>query len=329
MVASDSLRLIFAGTPAFAATHLQALLASRHEVVAVYTQPDRPAGRGKKLHASPVKALALSAGIQVLQPATLRSAEAQAELAALGADAMVVVAYGLILPKAVLDAPRLGCINVHASLLPRWRGAAPIQRAIEAGDSETGITIMRMDAGLDTGPMLAKASLPLAPGTSAGMLHDRLAELGPPLLLQVLANLPTYLETATAQTDAGVTYAHKIDKAEAALDWSRSAVELARAVAAFNPFPVCYGILDGERVRIWAADAELSATAAGGVPTGTVLSADRDGILVACGEGALRILQLQLSGGKALPAGELLNARSALFKPGNRFQPAAAAEADS
>jgi len=328
VVASDSLRLIFAGTPDFAAIHLQALLAGGHEIIAAYTQPDRPAGRGKKLHASPVKDVAINAGIPVLQPATLRNAEAQAELAALGADVMVVVAYGLILPQPVLDAPRLGCINVHASLLPRWRGAAPIQRAIEAGDSETGITIMRMDAGLDTGPMLAKASLSLPPGTSAGVLHDRLAELGPPLLLQVLADLPTYIETATAQTDAGVTYAHKIDKSEAALDWSRGAVELARAVAAFNPFPVCYGILDGDRVRIWAADAEGPATA-GAAPPGTVLSADRDGILVACGEGALRILQLQLPGGKALPAGELLNARSALFVPGNHFQPASAPETDS
>jgi methionyl-tRNA formyltransferase len=329
VVANDPLRLIFAGTPDFAATHLRALLAGPHQVIGVYTQPDRPAGRGKKLHASPVKEVAVSAGIPLLQPVTLRNAEAQAELAALGADVMVVVAYGLILPQAVLDAPRLGCINVHASLLPRWRGAAPIQRAIEAGDSETGITIMQMDAGLDTGAMLARASLPLAPGTSASMLHDQLAELGPPLLLQVLNNLPACLEAAAAQPDAGATYAHKIDKAEAALDWTRSAAELAKAVAAFNPFPVCYSTLAGERVRIWAAEAENPAAATGAVSPGTILRADHDGILVACGEGALRILQLQLPGGKALPTAELLNARSALFVPGTRFGPAAAAEARS
>jgi len=328
-VANDPLRLIFAGTPDFAATHLQALLASRHELVAIYTQPDRPAGRGKKLHASPVKELALAAGVPVLQPASLRNAEAQAELAALAADVMVVVAYGLILPQAVLDAPRLGCINVHASLLPRWRGAAPIQRAIEAGDRETGITIMQMDAGLDTGAMLAEARLAIAPGTSAALLQDQLAELGPTLLLQVLDQLPAYREEATAQNDAGATYAHKIDKSEGALDWNRAAAELARAVAAFNPFPVCYGILAGERVRIWAADAENPAAAAATVSPGTILSADRDGILVACGEGALRIRQLQLPGGKALPTAELLNARSALFVPGTRFEPIASPEASS
>lgn len=328
MVTSDPLRLIFAGTPDFAATHLRALLAGPHQVIAVYTQPDRPAGRGKKLHASPVKEVALSAGIPVLQPATLRNAEAQAELAALAADVMVVVAYGLILPQAVLDAPRLGCINVHASLLPRWRGAAPIQRAIEAGDRETGITIMQMDAGLDTGAMLAETRLAIAPGTSAALLHDQLAELGPPMLLQVLDALPAYREAATTQNDTGATYAHKIDKSEGALDWNRTAAELARAVAAFNPFPVCYGTLAGERVRIWAADAENPA-AAGTVNPGTILSADRDGILVACGEGALCIRQLQLPGGKALPPAELLNARSALFVPGSRFEPVASPEASS
>ncbi|MDO8860074.1 methionyl-tRNA formyltransferase [Haliea sp. E1-2-M8] len=317
----DPLRLVFAGTPDFAASHLRALLTSRHEIIAAYTQPDRPAGRGKKLHASPVKELALGAGIPVLQPARLRDAEAQAELAALRADAMVVVAYGLILPQPVLDAPRLGCINVHASLLPRWRGAAPIQRAIEAGDSATGITIMQMDAGLDTGAMLARESLPITPGTSAGTLHDQLAELGPPLLLRVLDSLPAYLEAATPQDDAGATYAHKIDKSEAALDWNRGAAELARAVAAFNPFPVCYGMLAGERVRIWQASAESPTAAAGRAGPGTVISADRDGILVACGEGALRIRQLQLPGGRALPATDILNARGALFAPGSRFEP--------
>lgn len=329
MVANEPLRLIFAGTPDFAATHLQALLASRHQVLAAYTQPDRPAGRGKKLHASPVKEVALAAAVPVLQPASLRTAAVQAELAAWAADVMVVVAYGLILPQAVLDAPRLGCLNVHASLLPRWRGAAPIQRAIEAGDNETGITIMQMDAGLDTGAMLAEARLRIAPGTSAAMLHDQLAAIGPPLLLQVLDNLPACREAARAQDEAGATYAHKIDKSEAALDWSRSAAELARAVAAFNPFPICYGILGGERVRIWEASAEIPAAPAASASPGTILGADRDGIRVACGEGVLLIRQLQLPGGRALPAAELLHARSALFVPGSCFEPTAPQETRS
>ncbi|MEQ9465752.1 MAG: methionyl-tRNA formyltransferase [Haliea sp.] len=324
-MASDPLRLIFAGTPEFAATHLRALLTSHHRVVAAYTQPDRPAGRGKKLQASPVKEVAAAAGIPVFQPASLRHAEAQAELAALGADVMVVVAYGLILPQPVLDAPRLGCINVHASLLPRWRGAAPIQRAIEAGDPATGITIMQMDAGLDTGAMLARESLRIAPGTSAGMLHDQLADIGPPLLLQVLDDLPAYRISATAQDEAGASYARKIEKSEAALDWQREAPELARAVAAFNPFPVCFGILGGERVRVLEAHAE-TVEAGNRASPGTVLSADREGILVACGEGALRIRQLQLAGARALPVADVLNARDALFAPGSRFAPVAAPE---
>ncbi len=322
---SEPLRLIFAGTPEFAAIHLRALLSSPHELVAVYTQPDRPAGRGKKLQASPVKEVAAAADIPVLQPPSLRSAEAQAELAALDVDVMVVVAYGLILPQPVLDAPRLGCINVHASLLPRWRGAAPIQRAIEAGDTATGITIMQMDAGLDTGAMLARQSLQIAAGTSAGMLHDQLAEIGPPLLLQVLDDLPAHRRAATPQDETGATYARKIEKSEAALDWSRDAHELARAVAAFNPFPVCFGILGGERVRIMEASAEPVDPGNRASP-GVVLSADREGILVACGEGALRIRQLQLAGARALPATDILNARGALFAPGSRFEPVAPRE---
>ncbi len=318
-MASDPLRLIFAGTPDFAATHLRALLNTRHRVVAVYTQPDRPAGRGKRLQASPVKEVAAAVGIPVLQPPSLRNAEAQAELAALGIDVMVVVAYGLILPQPVLDAPQLGCINVHASLLPRWRGAAPIQRAIEAGDTATGITIMQMDAGLDTGDMLARESLQIAPGTSSGRLHDELAEIGPALLLRVLDDLPAYREAATPQDDAGATYARKIDKSEAALDWRCGAAELARAVAAFNPFPVCFGILGGERVRILEASAERAPAGSRADP-GAIISADRDGIVVACGEGALRIRQLQLAGARALPVTDILNARGALFAPGSRFE---------
>lgn len=312
------MRIVFAGTPEFAAIHLGALLASEHTVVAVYTQPDRPAGRGKKLQASPVKELALAAGIPVLQPASLRREDEVARLVALDADVMVVVAYGLILPQPVLDAPRMGCLNVHASLLPRWRGAAPIQRAIAAGDTESGITIMQMDAGLDTGAMLAVARCAIPPHTTAGELHDRLAELGPPLLLKVLGDLPGYQETARVQDDSAATYAHKIEKREAAIDWRQDAATLARAICAFNPFPVCYGVLQGERVRIWQARA-LAETHTDVTP-GTVLRAAREGIVVACGRGSLCIDTLQLPGGKVLAAGQVLNARSALFADGARFE---------
>lgn len=320
-MASTPLRILFAGTPAFAAIHLQELLHSSHEVIGVYTQPDRPAGRGKKLQASPVKQLAQQAGVPVRQPASLRNPDAQAELTGFAADVMVVVAYGLILPQAVLDAPCLGCLNVHASLLPRWRGAAPIQRAIEAGDAETGITIMQMDAGLDTGAMLATARCPIDETTSAASLHDQLATLGAPLLLQVLDDLPTYLAAGSAQDDNLATYAHKIDKAEGVLDWRLPAPELARRVAAFNPFPVCYGVLNGERVRVWAASAAAAAT---GAEPGTVLGASRAGIEVACGSGSLMLHTLQLPGGRALPAADMLNAHAGLFAAGARFQPAPA-----
>ncbi|MBM69008.1 MAG: methionyl-tRNA formyltransferase [Haliea sp.] len=321
-MANAPLRVLFAGTPDFAAHHLQALLDSPHQVVGVYTQPDRPAGRGKKLQASPVKQLALQAGLPLRQPVSLRTPETQAELAAFAADVMVVVAYGLILPQVILDAPRWGCLNVHASLLPRWRGAAPIQRAIQAGDTESGVTIMQMDAGLDTGAMLATARCPIDSATSAAVLHDRLAELGPPLLLQVLNDLPGYLQAGVAQDDSLATYARKIEKAEGALDWRQSAAELARQVAAFNPFPVCFAVLNGERVRIWTASAVSEATHAA---PGTILSADREGVQVACGNGSLRLLTLQLPGGRALPAADLLNAQSAQFAPGACFQPAAEA----
>ena len=305
-MANAPLRVLFAGTPDFAAHHLQALLDSPHQVVGVYTQPDRPAGRGKKLQASPVKQLALQAGLPLRQPVSLRTPETQAELAAFAADVMVVVAYGLILPQVILDAPRWGCLNVHASLLPRWRGAAPIQRAIQAGDTESGVTIMQMDAGLDTGAMLATARCPIDSATSAAVLHDRLG----------------YLQAGVAQDLSLATYARKIEKAEGALDWRQSAAELARQVAAFNPFPVCFAVLNGERVRIWTASAVSEATHAA---PGTILSADREGVQVACGNGSLRLLTLQLPGGRALPAADLLNAQSAQFAPGACFQPAAEA----
>jgi methionyl-tRNA formyltransferase len=316
-VAHTPLRLVFAGTPEFSAIHLQALVDSKHQLLAVYTQPDRPAGRGKRLQASPVKQLAERHLLPVYQPPTLRDREAREQLAALGADVLVVVAYGLILPQPVLDAPRLGCLNVHASLLPRWRGAAPIQRAIEAGDGETGVTIMQMDAGLDTGDMLASAHCPIDPRATAATLHDRLAELGAPLLLRVLADLPAYQREASPQDDALATYAGKIQKAEAALDWRLDCAQLERRIRAFNPFPVCYSELDGERIKIW--EAVPAGTARLPEAPGTILRADRDGILVNCGTGQLSLQRLQLAGGRILSTDQLLHARQAMFAPGRYF----------
>ena len=311
------LKLVFAGTPAFSAAHLKALIDSKHQLLAVYTQPDRPAGRGKKLQASPVKQLAIEAGVPVHQPASLKSVEAQAELEALGADVLVVVAYGLILPQAVLDTPRFGCINVHASLLPRWRGAAPIQRAIEAGDPVTGTTIMQMDAGLDTGAMLATAEVPIGADTTAGTLHDQLAEVGAPLLLQVLDNLQDYQARAEIQDDAHANYAHKILKPEAELDWAASAEELDRRIRAFDPFPMCFSGLGEQRVKIWSA--RPAGTAPLAEPPGTILRSDRDGILVNCGQGQLQLLRLQLPGGKPLTAEQVINGSGELFAAGKRF----------
>lgn len=318
-MANASLRVVFAGTPDFAAVHLESLLHSNHQVVAVYTQPDRPAGRGRKLQASPVKHLALQAGLPVLQPASLKGAAAQQELAALAADVMIVVAYGLILPQSVLDTPRLGCLNVHASLLPRWRGAAPIQRAIEHGDSTTGVTIMQMDAGLDTGKMLAAVSCPIEPRMSAGELHDRLALLGPPTLLDVLEDLPGKQRDSRAQDDQRACYAHKILKPEAQLDWSRSAAELDRRIRAFNPFPVCYTLLDGQRIRVWEAT-PLASEGAHAAP-GRILPTAQGGIAVSCTDGVLELEVLQLEGGKALAVKQLLRAHGSLFAIGKRFDP--------
>ena len=323
-MSANKLRLLFAGTPDFAAQHLAPLCDSDHDVLAVYTQPDRPAGRGKKLTASPVKQLAEARGIPVLQPPSLRDPSAQDTLAAFEADLLIVVAYGLILPQAVLDAPRFGCINVHASLLPRWRGAAPIQRAIEAGDTETGITIMQMDAGLDTGAMLATANLPIDENTTAASLHDALADTGPPLLLAVLDELPRYQQQAIAQDDADATYADKILKSEAEIDWSLDATALARRIAAFNPFPVCFSGLGRDRVKIWEGRAQILP---GRVEApGTILQADPRGLLVACGSGALSITRLQLPGGRAMATADLLNARATQFSVGERF--GAPADAD-
>jgi methionyl-tRNA formyltransferase len=311
----QGLRIVFAGTPEFAARQLQALLTSEHRIIATYTQPDRPAGRGKKLTASPVKQLAQGHDIPVYQPATLKTDEAQAELNALEADIMVVVAYGLILPQAVLDIPRLGCINIHASLLPRWRGAAPIQRAIQAGDTVSGVTIMQMDAGLDTGNMLVKAQCPIEPEDTAGDLHDRLAELGGPATLETLRQLQTGTAKPEVQDDQLSCYAPKISKAEAALDWRKPAQELVRQVRAFNPFPIAFMRRSEQEqsIRVWAAQA-LN-TQSNSAP-GTVIAATPDGLDIACSEGALRVRTLQLPGKKAMGVGDLLRGHPDSFAPG-------------
>jgi len=299
------MNLVFAGTPEFAAVPLTALLEAGHTVCAVYTQPDRPAGRGRRLRPSPVKAVAVEQGIEVHQPSTLRDPDVQTRLAALGPDLMVVVAYGLLLPRPVLETPRLGCINVHASLLPRWRGAAPIQRAIEAGDVETGITIMQMDEGLDSGPVLATARCPIGPHDTAQNLHDRLAALGAQTLVRTLPDLEQGRGRATVQDDRLATYAKKVDKAEAELDWTRPATELERSVRAFNPWPVAWTTLAGMTLRIWVGEAVAAAHTAA---PGEVAMADPQGIDVATGSGLLRIRRLQLPGGRPISVGDYLNA---------------------
>jgi methionyl-tRNA formyltransferase len=306
------LRLVFAGTPDFALPGLHACLAADAEVVAVYTQPDRPAGRGRKLTPSPVKQAALAADIPVEQPESLKPAEAQARLRDYAPDLMVVIAYGLILPRAVLAIPRLGCWNVHASLLPRWRGAAPIQRAILTGDAETGVCLMQMEAGLDTGPVLLRASTPIAADATGGSLHDRLAELGAEQLGGALRRLIAGESlAATPQPETGVTYAHKLDKAEARLDFSRPADELARKVRAFNPWPVAEADVAGERLRIWKAEARDGETHGSARP-GAVIAASRHGLDITCGTGVLRILTLQRAGGRPIGAADYLNARPEL-----------------
>jgi methionyl-tRNA formyltransferase len=304
------LRVVFAGTPDFSVPCLEACRASGADVVAVYTQPDRPAGRGRKLTPSPVKQAALAAGIAVEQPESLKSAEAQQALAAYRPDLLVVVAYGLILPRKVLAIPRHGCWNVHASLLPRWRGAAPIQRAILAGDTESGVDLMQMEAGLDTGPVLLERRTPITRDDTGGSLHDRLSVLGAEALAEGLARLLAGESlVAQPQVEAGVVYAHKLDKAEAKLDFSRPALELERQVRAFDPWPVAEGEIAGEPLRIWAARAiELDHHAA----PGSVLAASRDGIDLACGHGALRVTALQRAGGKRIGAVDYLNARPEL-----------------
>ena len=303
------MKLIFAGTPEFAAQALSAIVAAGHQVALVLTQPDRPAGRGMALQPSAVKNVALAHGIEVFQPLTLKDAEAQAKIAAVGAEVMVVAAYGLILPQAVLDMPRFGCINIHGSLLPRSRGAAPIQRALLAGDAETGVCIMQMEAGLDTGPVLLRGALPIAATDTTASLHDRLAELGARLCVEALGQLPL---PAEPQPGEGVTYAHKIEKAEAVIDWTKSAAELDRHIRAFNPFPGAQALFGGQTVKLWQAT-----PVAGSGPVGSVLAVDKKRIVIACGEGALAVSELQKAGGKRLPVQQFLAGHP--LKVGDRF----------
>jgi methionyl-tRNA formyltransferase len=298
---APGLTVVFAGTPAFAVPALEAIASSRHRVVAAYAQPDRRAGRGLRTEPGPVKQAAIARGIPVEQPATLRDAAAVERLAAWRPDVMVVAAYGLLLPQAVLDVPRLGCLNIHASLLPRWRGAAPIQRAILAGDRETGITIMRMEAGLDTGPMLLWQAVEIGAEETAGSLHDRLAGLGATLILQALDRLEAGTADFVPQDDAQASYARKLAKAEGLIDWTRPAAELARQVRAFDPWPVAETRLDGGQLRIWSARA---LPPEGPALPGTVLSCDGEGIMVAAGEGRLLLRSVQLPGRRAVSAAQ-------------------------
>ena len=306
------MNLVFAGTPEFARAFLEAILQLQdHQVTAVYTQPDRRAGRGKQLRASPVKELALAHHLALCQPHSLRTPEAQQEFADLAPDLLIVVAYGLILPQQILQIPTFGCINVHASLLPRWRGAAPIQRTIAAGDPVSGISIMRMDAGLDTGDILAEAQLELAGNETSGSLHDRLIELGKPLLLEVLEAMPDILDQARPQDEALASYAEKISTTEAQIDWRQPAAKLDAWVRALNPTPGAYTLVQGERMKIWQAQVAHGA----GAP-GTILTASADGLEVACGKGSLLIRRAQLPGKSAMDVADLVRGYAQLFEPG-------------
>tara|TARA_R100001440_G_scaffold32138_1_gene50668 strand:- start:9265 stop:10200 length:936 start_codon:yes stop_codon:yes gene_type:complete len=298
------LRIVFAGTPEFAAVALQALLDAGHQVVAVYTQPDRPSGRGRKLTPSPVKQTALNAGLPVCQPESLKSTEAQAELANFEADVMIVAAYGLILPQAVLSIPTHGCLNIHASLLPRWRGAAPIQRAIAAGDSESGITIMQMDKGLDTGAMLLKSVTEITDRDTGGSLHDRLAVLGGKAINDALTLLARQSLEPEIQDDAQACYAHKLSKQDGHIDWSQPASAIDRQIRAFNPWPGTYTDAGDQRIRIHDAAPVNEVSDA---PHGTVLSRSRDGVTIACGDGVLQLTRVQLPGSRAQTISDLIN----------------------
>ncbi len=312
----DALNIVFAGTPDFAAGHLQALIDSRHNVVGVYSQPDRPAGRGKKLQPSPVKKLALEHDIAVFQPLNFKQEGSIEELEALNADIMIVVAYGLLLPLAVLEAPKMGCLNVHASILPRWRGAAPIQRAIQMGDTETGITIMQMDVGLDTGDMLSKTLLDIKTDETGGSLHDRLLEKGPTALLQTLTLLQAGEAIAEKQDDTLANYAHKLTKEEALINWSLPAKDIDLNVRAFNPFPCAYTLLGDQRIKVWQAVALEEATT---LLPGTIARVSTEGVDIATGTGLVRLLNVQLAGKKAMAIADVVNGQPNLFQPQHMF----------
>jgi len=312
----DALNIVFAGTPDFAAGHLQALIDSRHNVVGVYSQPDRPAGRGKKLQPSPVKKLALEHDIAVFQPLNFKQEGSIEELEALNADIMIVVAYGLLLPLAVLEAPKMGCLNVHASILPRWRGAAPIQRAIQVGDTETGITIMQMDVGLDTGDMLSKTLLDIKADETGGSLHDRLLEKGPTALLQTLTLLQAGEAVAEKQDDTLANYAHKLSKEEALINWSLPAIDIELNVRAFNPFPCAYTLLGDQRIKVWQAVVLEEATT---LLPGTIARVSTEGVDIATGAGLVRLLNVQLAGKKAMAIADVVNGQPNLFQPQHMF----------
>ncbi|OLQ94907.1 methionyl-tRNA formyltransferase [Vibrio ponticus] len=313
---SKPLRIVFAGTPDFAARHLAALLSSEHEVIAVYTQPDRPAGRGKKLTASAVKQIAVEHNIPVYQPENFKSDEAKQELAELNADIMVVVAYGLLLPQVVLDTPKLGCINVHGSILPRWRGAAPIQRSIWAGDAETGVTIMQMDIGLDTGDMLKIATLPIEASDTSASMYEKLAELGPVALVECLTDIATGKAVPVKQDDELANYAKKLSKEEARIDWNDDAAHIERCVRAFNPWPMSHFEVAENSIKVWQSRVTEQSS---NKPAGTIIQADKSGIYVATGNGVLVLEQLQVPGKKAMSVQDILNSRAAWFEVGSQL----------
>ncbi|SHO54300.1 methionyl-tRNA formyltransferase [Vibrio quintilis] len=313
---TESLRIVFAGTPDFAARHLAALLSSEHEVIGVYTQPDRPAGRGKKLTASPVKELAATHQIPVFQPENFKSDDDKQVLKDLNADIMVVVAYGLLLPRAVLDTPKYGCINVHGSILPRWRGAAPIQRSIWAGDKETGVTIMQMDIGLDTGDMLNIATTPIMPDDTSASMYEKLAELGPGALLETLSQVKQNQTQPIRQDDDLACYAKKLSKEEAKIDWTQPADHIERCIRAFIPWPMCFFDVAEQNIKVWRA--QLSEHHAEH-PAGTIIQADKTGIHVSTGKGVIVLQELQIPGKKAMSVQNILNSRAEWFQPGTQL----------
>ncbi|UAB70310.1 methionyl-tRNA formyltransferase [Vibrio sp. SCSIO 43132] len=313
---SQSLRIVFAGTPDFAARHLAALLSSEHEVIAVYTNPDRPAGRGKKLTPSAVKSLALEHDLPVYQPENFKSDEAKQALVDLNADIMVVVAYGMLLPQAVLDTPRLGCINVHGSILPRWRGAAPIQRSVWAGDEEAGVTIMQMDIGLDTGDMLKIATLPIEATDTSTSMYDKLAELGPQALIDCLCDIAEGRAVPVKQNDDEASYAKKLSKEEARINWNDDAAHIERCVRAFNPWPISHFDAADNTIKVWQSRLDNQTT---DKPAGTIIQADKTGIYVATGNGVLVLEQIQVPGKKAMSVQDILNARASWFEVGSQL----------